>query len=81
MSSPYPDEALDYPVMSLADDIRHALDDTLLSNDVSETHGLYALALAMAWRLQSFLMTERAAFCEGLIGLIRVNALELGDGP
>lgn len=81
MSSPYPDEAFDHPVMSLADAIRHDLDDTLISNDASETHGLYALALALAWRLQSFPMIERAILCEGLTGLIRVNALELGDGP
>jgi|GEM_PF-1982555 len=26
-------------------------------------------------------MIERAILCEGLTGLIRVNALELGDGP
>ena len=26
-------------------------------------------------------MIERAILCEGLAGLIRVNALELGDGP
>jgi len=76
-----PDEALDYHVMNLADAIRHDLDDTLISNDASETHGLYALALALAWRLQSFPMTERAILCEGLTGLIRVNALELGEGP
>jgi len=81
MSTPYPDEALDYPVMSLADVIRHDLDDTLISNDASETHGLYALALALAWRLQSFPMTERAILCEGVTGLIRVNALNLGGGP
>jgi hypothetical protein len=81
MSSPYPDEALGYTVMSLADVIRHDLDDALISNDASETHGLYALALALAWRLQSFPMTERAILCEGLTGLIRVNALDLGEGP
>lgn len=81
MSSPYPDEALDYPVMSMADDIRHDLDDALISNDASETHGLYALALTLAWRLQSFPMTERAILCEGLTRLIRVNALDLGEGP
>jgi hypothetical protein len=81
MSSPYPDEALDYPVMGVADVIRHDLDDTLSSNDASETHGLYALALALAWRLQSFPITERAILCEGLAGLIRVNALDLGEGP
>jgi hypothetical protein len=67
--------------MGLADVIRHDLDEALISNDASETHGLYALALALVWRLQSFPMTERAVLCEGLTGLIRVNALELGDGP
>jgi hypothetical protein len=79
MSSPYPIEALDYPVVNLADVIRHDLDATLISNDASETHGLYALALALAWRLQSFPITERAILCDGLAGLIRVNALELGE--
>ncbi len=80
MSPPYPDEALDYPVMNLADVIRFDLDATLISNDASETHGLYALALALAWRLQSFPMAERTVLCEGLTALIRVNALELGEG-
>ncbi|MBC7768374.1 MAG: hypothetical protein H7124_06265 [Phycisphaerales bacterium] len=79
MSDPYPDEALDWPVMHLADVIRFDLDATLHLNDASETHGLYALALALAWRLQSFPMTEGAILCEGLTGLIRVNALELGE--
>jgi hypothetical protein len=79
MSSPYPDEALDYPVMNLADVIRFDLDATLISNDASETHGLYALALALAWRLQSFPRPERTVLCEGLTGLIRANALELGE--
>jgi hypothetical protein len=79
-SSPYPDEALDYPVMSLADVIRHDLDATLICNDASETHALYALALALAWRLQSYPKTERVILCAGLTGLIRVNALELGEG-
>jgi len=79
MSSPHPDEACDHPVMSLADFIRHDRDDALFSHDASETHGLYALALA--WRPQPFPITERAILCEGLKGLIGVNALELGDGP
>lgn len=79
MSPPYPDEALDYPVMNLADIIRFDLDATLFSNDASETQGLYALALALAWRLQSLPMAERTILCEGLSGLIRVNALELGE--
>jgi hypothetical protein len=78
MPSLYPDEALDYPVMNLADVIRHDLDDALISNGVSEIHGLYALALALTWRLQSMPMTERAILCEGLTGLIRVNALDPG---
>jgi hypothetical protein len=80
MSSPYPDEALGYPVGSLADVIRHDLDDALISNEASATHGLYALALALAWRLQSFPMAEQAVLCEGVTGLIRANALEVGDG-
>lgn len=80
MSAPYPDEALDYPVMNLADVIRHDLDATLISNDASETHGLYALALALAWRLQSYPAAERAILHAGIAELIRVNALELGEG-
>jgi hypothetical protein len=80
MSDPYPDEALDYPVMNLADVIRHDLDATLISNDASETHGLYALALALAWRLQPFPKPERTILCDGLTGLIGVNARELGEG-
>lgn len=79
MSYPYPDEALDHPVMNLAEIIRHDLDDTLLSNNASETHGLYALALALAWRLQSLPRRERTILCTGLTALIRVNALELGE--
>jgi hypothetical protein len=40
MSDLYPIEALDDPVMNLADVIRHDLDDTLISNDAGETHGV-----------------------------------------
>jgi hypothetical protein len=80
MSSLYPDEALDYPVMNLAEVIRFDLDATLISNDASETHGLYALALALAWRLQSYPMAERRILHAGLAELVRVNALELGEG-
>jgi hypothetical protein len=76
MSSPYPDEDLDYPVMNLADIIRQDLDATLISNDASETHGLYALALALAWRLQSNPISERAILCDGLTGLIRIKLVE-----
>jgi len=80
MSDLYPEEALDFPVMNIADVIRFDLDATLHSNDASETHGLYALALALAWRLQSYPMAERAILHAGLADLIRVNALELGEG-
>jgi hypothetical protein len=80
MSDLYPDEAVGYPVMNIAHIIRHDLDETLLTNDASDTHGLYALALALAWRLQSYPMTERAILHAGLAELIRVNALELGEG-
>jgi len=52
----------------------------LLTNDASQTHGLYALALALAWRLQSYPMAERTILHAGLADLIRVNALELGGG-
>jgi hypothetical protein len=54
MSALYPDEALDYPVTNIADIISIELDETLLTNDASPTHGLYALALSLSWRLQSF---------------------------
>ncbi|MDX2275597.1 MAG: hypothetical protein NW206_09130 [Hyphomonadaceae bacterium] len=80
MSDLYPDEAVDYPVMGIAHIIRHDLDDTLFTNEASETHGLYALALALAWRLQTFPMAERTILHAGLADLIRVNALELGEG-
>lgn len=75
----YPDEALDYPVMNIADIIGYDLDDTLFTNDASAIHGLYALALALAWRLQSYPKAERAILHAGLAELIRVNALELGE--
>jgi hypothetical protein len=80
MSDLFPAEALDYPVMNIADIIRIELDETLLTNDASQTHGVYALALALAWRLQSFPMTERTILYAGLADLIRVNALELEGG-
>jgi hypothetical protein len=80
MSDLYPDEAVSYPVMGIAHVIRHDLDETLLTNDASETHGLYALGLALAWRLQTYPMAERAILHAGLADLIRVNALELGEG-
>lgn len=80
MSDLYPDEALDWPVMHLADVIRLDLDETLLSNEAGETHGLYALALVLAWRLQAYPMAERRILHAGLAELIRVNALELADG-
>ncbi len=76
----YPTEALDFPVMNIADVIRIDLDDTLQQNDASQTHGLYALALALAWRLQTYSVAERAILHAGLTDLIRVNALELGAG-
>jgi hypothetical protein len=80
MSSPYPIEALDYPVMNLADVIRFDLDATLISNDASETHGLYALAQVLARRLQSYPIAESGPSShEGLIALIRINALVLGE--
>jgi hypothetical protein len=79
MSDLYPGDALDFPVMNIADVIRFDLDATLRSNDASEIHGLYALALALAWRLQTIPMSERVVLCDGLAGLIRVNALELGE--
>lgn len=34
----YPDEALDFPVTNIADIIRIELDETLLTNDASQTH-------------------------------------------
>lgn len=80
MSDLYPDEALDFPVTNIADIIRIELDETLLTNDASQTHGLYALALALAWRLQTYPMAERTILHAGLADLIRVNALELGRG-
>jgi hypothetical protein len=80
MSDLYPDEALDFPVMNIAEVIRFDLDATLFTNDASQTHGLYALALALAWRLQSYPMTERAILHAGLADLIAVNALELREG-
>lgn len=80
MSSLYPVESLDFPVMHIADIIRIELDETLHSNGASQTHGLYALALALAWRLQSYPMAERAILHAGLADLIRVNALGLGEG-
>lgn len=81
MSDLYPDEALDFPVMNLADIIRIDLDETLHANNVSQTHGLYALALALAWRLQTYPMAERAILHAGLAELIRVNALAPTEGP
>jgi hypothetical protein len=66
--------------MSIAHIIGHDLKETLLTNGASETHGLYALALALAWRLQTYPMAERAILHAGLADLIRVNALELGEG-
>ena len=80
MSDLYPDETVDYPVMGIAHVIRHDLDETLLTNGASDTLGLYALGLALAWRLQSYPMTERAVLHAGLADLIRVNALVLGEG-
>jgi hypothetical protein len=80
MSDRYPDEALDFPAMPIADIIRIELDETPLTNDVSQTHGLYASALALAWRLQSYPIAERATLHADLADLIRVNALELGEG-
>ncbi len=79
MSDLYPDEALDFPVTNIADIIRIELDETLLTNDASQTHGLYALALALAWRLQSYPMAERTILHAGIADLIRANALELGE--
>jgi hypothetical protein len=76
----YPDEALDFPIMNIADVIGIELDETLVQNNASKTDGLYALALTLAWRLQSYPMTERAILHAGLADLIRVNALELGEG-
>jgi len=76
MSDLYPDEALDFPVTNIADIIGIELDETLLTNDASPTHGLYALALALAWRLQSYPTTQRTILHAGLADLIRVNALE-----
>lgn len=76
----YPDEALDFPVTNIANIIGIELDETLLTNDASQTHGLCAVALTLAWRLQSYPMTERAILHAGLADLIRVNALELADG-
>jgi|CXWL01.1.fsa_nt_gi hypothetical protein len=64
--------------MHIADIIRIELDEKLLTNDVSPTHGVYALALALAWRLQSYPVAERTILHAGLADLIRVNALELG---
>jgi hypothetical protein len=69
MSDFYPDEALDFPVMNIADVIRFDLDETLFLNDASPTHGLYALALALAWRLQSYPMAERAMLHAGIADL------------
>ena len=80
MSDLYPIAALDYPIMNLADGIRIDLDETLHTNDASQTQGLYALALALAWRLQSYPMSERRILHAALTDLIGVNALELGEG-
>ncbi|GIK49910.1 MAG: hypothetical protein BroJett013_26070 [Alphaproteobacteria bacterium] len=80
MSALYPDEALDFPVTHIANIIRIELDETLFTNDASQTHGLYALAPALAWRLQTYPITERAILHAGLAELIAVNALELGEG-
>ena len=80
MAALYPDEALDFPVMNIADIIRIELDETLLQNSANQTHGLYALALALAWRLQTYPIAERSILQAGLADLIRVNALELGEG-
>lgn len=66
MSDLSPDEAVGYPVMGIAHIIRHDLDETLLANDASESRGLYALALALAWRLQAYPKTERAILHAGL---------------
>lgn len=76
----YPNEALDYSVMRITDIIRIKLDETLLANDACPIHGLYALALALAWRLQSYPMAERTILHGGLADLIRLNALELREG-
>lgn len=76
----YPNEALDFPVTNIADIIRFDLDETLLTNNACPIHGLYALALALAWRLQTYPMAERVILHAGLADLIRVNALELGEG-
>ncbi len=80
MSSLYPDEALDFPVTHIANIIGIELDETLLTNDASQTHGLYALALALAWRLQTYPLAERAILHAGLAELIAVSALEPGEG-
>lgn len=66
--------------MGIAQIIRHDLDKTLLTNDASDTHGLYALALALACRLQAYRVAERAILYAGLADRIGVNALELGEG-
>ena len=54
------------------------MNETLLTNDASQTHGRYALALTLAWCLQSYPMAERTILHAGLADLICVNALELG---
>ncbi len=40
MSDLYSDEALDFPITNIADIIRIELDETLLTNDASQTQGL-----------------------------------------
>ncbi len=65
MSDHYPDEALNFPVTNIADIIRIKLDETLLTNDASQNHRLYALALALAWRLKSYPMAERVILPTG----------------
>lgn len=70
----YPDEATGQRVLRLITPIEAVLSALVGSDLRHNSHAMYALALALAIRLQRLPLPERRALGEGALALIRVSA-------
>jgi hypothetical protein len=85
MNELFPAEALDAATLNLADGVRRDVEQTLQSEHArtigaGDAHAVFALAMALAWRLQAYPMWERSILHDGAAALIRLNALAPEDG-
>lgn len=80
MNELFPAEAPDAASLNLAASVRRDVVRVLQSDvaravGLGDSHAVFALAMALAWRLQIYPMWERGVLFDGAVALARVNAM------